>query len=262
MGDDPSDCDILVARLLTARKIVIFTGAGVSAESGIETFRDKQNGVWAKYDPYELASPEAWERNKGRVWAWYESRRSRVAWALPNAAHYAIARLERALRDKTGQTVEVVVVTQNIDDLHERAGSEFVIHLHGSLFCPRCSVCEKETFFTDVPAGPDVETLEPPQCPACGGAIRPGIVWFGEMLPPVELEIAKLAARECDVFIVVGTSGTVYPAAAIPFEALEKKKFVASINTEHTQSYKFFSHYWQESAGNAFEQIIKKIESL
>jgi NAD-dependent deacetylase len=200
----------LIAALRAARRVVILTGAGVSAESGLATFRDKQAGLWERFDPAQLATREAFEQDPELVWGWYEWRRMQVMRALPNAGHVAIKELaERVPSFK--------LVTQNVDDLHERAGSDPVHHLHGSIARPYCMSCRHEHV---LPAAiPDEPTngrrLRPPQCLQCGGKVRPGVVWFGEMLPQQEWELAVHAASECDVFFCVGTSSRVYPAASL-----------------------------------------------
>ena len=199
-------CDAIVSALLKASRVVVFTGAGVSAESGIATFREKQNGFWSQYNPMELASPEGWEEDKCRVWAWYEARRANTLAAQPNPGHLAIAQLQEALEAATGHPVIVEVVTQNIDNLHERAGSLNVSHLHGSLFSPRCSKCGEPGLFDSHMPDVDCQSVEPPKCSVCGDSIRPGIVWFGESLPTSVFESAKQSARDCDVMLVVGTS--------------------------------------------------------
>jgi NAD-dependent deacetylase len=197
------------ARLIDrAERIVIFTGAGVSAESGIPTFRDALTGLWAQFDPRRLATPEAFGDDPALVWGWYEGRRAAVERVEPNAGHRALAAIEQ-------RAPECVVVTQNVDDLHERAGSKEPIHLHGSLFTPRCSACGRPA-----EVGKAVEGAEgrvtPPPCDHCGAPIRPGVVWFGEALPGDAFEAAVAAAANCEVLITVGTSGVVFPAAEIP----------------------------------------------
>jgi NAD-dependent deacetylase len=191
-----------------AERIVIFTGAGVSAESGIPTFRDALSGLWERFDPRRLATPEAFGDDPALVWGWYEWRRAAVERVGPNAGHRALAAIEQ-------RAPECVVVTQNVDDLHERAGSKQPIHLHGSLFAPRCSACARAA--TVATGAPVVEgRVTPPPCDHCGAPIRPGVVWFGEALPGDAFEAAVAAAANCDVLITVGTSGAVFPAAEIP----------------------------------------------
>lgn len=254
-----SECDAIVEQLLRARKIVIFTGAGISAESGIATFREKMTGFWEKYDPADFASMSRWNENHKMVWAWYEARRANVMDANPNNAHKAIARLQEAIEARVGYPVAIEVVTQNIDNLHERAGSKRVMHLHGSLFKPRCSYCDAPGYFYHEAPDHDATSVEPPPCLECGGPIRPGVVWFGEKLPSDEFERAKDLARECDVMLVIGTSGFVYPAAMIPFLAVDNKKYVATINPEVTLKKNMIACHWAETAANALPKIIDKI---
>ncbi|GAA3958523.1 SIR2 family NAD-dependent protein deacylase [Actinoplanes auranticolor] len=213
------------ALLAGARRVVIFTGAGVSAESGIPTFRDALTGLWQRFDAQSLATPEAFRADPALVWGWYEWRRSAVGRARPNPAHVAVAAVE-ALRPGT------VVITQNVDDLHERAGSAAPVHLHGSLFAPRCFDCGHPA---PLPAGPadepvDGRRLDPPRCTACAGPVRPGVVWFGEALPEASLRHAADAAAACDLMLTVGTSGLVYPAAEIPHLAVRAGAAVVQVN--------------------------------
>ena len=212
--------------LANARRLVVFTGAGVSAESGIPTFRGQQSGLWAKFDPAQLASATAFRNDPALVWGWYEWRRAQVAQARPNAAHLAIATLEQ-------HVPALVVVTQNVDDLHERAGSRDVIHLHGSLQAARCFACARLHALAECPSSETkASLLEPPRCSHCNGKIRPGVVWFGEDLPELELRTAFKSARNADLLLSVGTSAMVYPAARIPEIAREHGAHVVHINTE------------------------------
>nr|WP_040510614.1 NAD-dependent deacylase [Gordonia soli] len=196
-----------------AEWVTVFSGAGMSAESGIPTFRDAQTGLWERFDPAQLATPEAWSGDPALVWGWYQWRARLVRDTEPNAGHRALTALAA---DRS-----VLVVTQNVDDLHERAGNEVVAHLHGSLFAPRCSHCE--TPYRGVDADPDnaVEQVrvEPPTCPICLSPVRPGVVWFGEALPGDAWTRAEQAIAAAQVVIVVGTSGIVYPAASLPERA-------------------------------------------
>ena len=221
--------DDVVALLREARHVVVFTGAGVSAESGIPTFRDALTGLWERFDVAELASAEGFRRDPELVWGWYEWRRASVMRAQPNAAHHAIAALAQ-------HVPQLTLVTQNVDDLHERAGSEAPIHLHGSLFAPRCSACGLPAA---LPAGiPDEpeggRRVAAPLCRHCGGRIRPGVVWFGEALPEAALAEAFDAARSCDVLLSVGTSSLVFPAAQIPVEAHRAGAIVVQVNPNET----------------------------
>ncbi len=223
MNDLPSVAEALRG----ARHLMVFTGAGVSAESGIPTFRDALTGLWQRFDPAELATPEAFRRDPALVWGWYEWRRARVLAAQPNPAHVAIAALAR-------HVPKLTLVTQNVDDLHERAGSTAVIHLHGSLHAPRCFDCARPfAGLSDAPAEPaEGRRLEPPRCPHCGGWVRPGVVWFGEELPEQALRQACAAAEACDLLLSVGTSGVVWPAARIPGLALQAGATVVHINPQ------------------------------
>lgn len=217
----------LLNALRSADHVVVFTGAGVSAESGIPTFRDSLTGLWERFDAASLATADAFSRDPALVWGWYEWRRMQVLQAQPNPAHRAIAQLAR-------QVPKLTLVTQNVDDLHERAGSAEVIHLHGSLHQPRCFNC---SCMPDGPLGvPDEpeggRRLEPPRCEFCGGPLRPGVVWFGENLPAGALEAAFAAARTCDLLISVGTSGMVYPAAQVPMLAWDSGAVVVHVNPQ------------------------------
>lgn len=204
---------------------MVFTGAGISTESGIPTFRDPLSGLWETYDPEDLASPLAFRKNKALVWGWYEWRRMKIMRAEPNLAHIAVARLERLVPQLT-------LVTQNVDDLHERAGSTNTIHLHGQILKPRCFGCNRpHQLPSEIPVEPESgRLLVPPKCQHCGGYIRPGVIWFGENLPERELKAALAAAKSCDLMIVIGTSGVVMPAAQIPVLAKSAGKRIVEIN--------------------------------
>jgi NAD-dependent deacetylase len=222
--------DQLVTIIRQARHVVVFTGAGVSAESGIPTFRDALTGLWKRFNAEDLASPDAFRRDPELVWGWYEWRRMSVMRASPNAAHLAIAALDRNVDRFT-------LITQNVDDLHERAGSSGApIHLHGSLFTPRCFACARPAPLSpSVPVEPEGgRRLPPPKCRHCGSDVRPGVVWFGEALPEVELKQAFKAAGSCDVLLSIGTSSLVYPAADIPFAAKRANATVVQINPNST----------------------------
>ncbi len=217
------------ALLGEAGRIAVLSGAGMSAESGIPTFRDALTGLWARFDATELATPQAFERDPALVWGWYEWRRMKVLQSQPNPGHISLAQL--AVRG-----VAVTVATQNVDDLHERAGSRAVHHLHGSLHAPRCFECgARHSFGPQIPAEPEGgRRLDPPRCTRCGGLIRPGVVWFGEMLPEDAWQAATEAILNCDVMIIIGTSGLVYPAAGLPGLAANRGKPVIQINPAPT----------------------------
>ncbi|HKO06010.1 MAG TPA: NAD-dependent deacylase [Candidatus Acidoferrales bacterium] len=206
--------------LAEARSIAVLTGAGISAESGIPTFRGP-GGLWNNRRPEDLATPEAFARDPKLAWGWYDWRRQRVAAAQPNPGHIALAELERSVPAFT-------LITQNVDGLHRAAGSRNVIELHGSLWRLRCVVCAREIENRDVPL-PEI----PPRC-SCGGLLRPGVVWFGEALPPDAIQHAARAAACCDLFLLCGTSAVVYPAASLPERALAAGAKVVEINIEPT----------------------------
>lgn len=219
----------LIVALQQAKHVVVFTGAGVSAESGIPTFRDALTGLWQRFGAEDLATPDAFRRDRDLVWGWYEWRRMQVLRAQPNPAHIAIAGLAQFVP-------RLIVVTQNVDDLHERAGSAEVLHLHGSLHSPRCFACgSAHRLASGIPEEPEGgRRLSPPLCRHCGGAMRPGVVWFGEGLPEDVLESAFAAARACDLLFAIGTSGLVQPAARIPVLARQAGAKVVQVNPTAT----------------------------
>ncbi|UXI69809.1 SIR2 family NAD-dependent protein deacylase [Tahibacter amnicola] len=213
----------LARRLQRARHVLVLTGAGISAESGIPTFRDAQTGLWARYRPEDLATPEAFARDPALVWRWYAWRREKVAAAEPNAGHHAVAALARHVR--------TTLVTQNVDDLHQRAGSVDAIALHGQIAQTLCSVTRQAIAPAWLAANPG----EPPASPHHPkGLARPGVVWFGENLPEDALIAAQDAAAECDVVLAIGTSGVVYPAASLPALAKSHGAYFAEINPQRT----------------------------
>jgi NAD-dependent deacetylase len=219
----PAELDPLVharARLARARAVAVLTGAGISAESGVPTFRGA-SGLWRTHRAEDLATPGAFARDPRLVWEWYDWRRGLVEAAEPNAGHRALVELERRVPAFT-------LVTQNVDGLHARAGSRNLIHLHGSLWTLRCVRCgaEREDRTTPLPA-------LPPRC-RCGGLERPGVVWFGETLPDGALERAAAAVAAADLVLVVGTSAVVYPAAGLVPLALDRGVPVIEVNLEDT----------------------------
>lgn len=225
MKHNPSIPSDLIHALRAAQHVVVFTGAGISAESGIPTFRDALTGLWERFDVEALATPDAFKRDKELVWGWYEWRRAKVMLAQPNPGHMAIASLAK-------RVPKVSVITQNVDDLHERAGSQNIVHLHGSMLAPRCSVCSRlHCMPPGIPQEPQGgRRLSPPLCTLCGGDVRPGVVWFGEEMPQAELAKAFATAKDCDLLISVGTSGQVYPAAQIPDLAARSGADVIGVN--------------------------------
>ncbi|SFM27717.1 NAD-dependent deacylase [Variovorax sp. OV329] len=245
----------LLEALRSARRIVAFTGAGMSAESGIPTFRDRGTGLWSRFDPQTLATPEAFMRDPEMVWAWYEWRRRKVAHARPNAGHEALAQLAAA-----PQVERLSIVTQNVDNLHERAGSASVVHLHGSIFSPRCFDCSAPFTLQSVgdfdPQQPPVERLAPPRCPHCGGPIRPGVVWFGEMLPEQAWTEALQLAAEADLMLVIGTSGLVQPAASLPAATRAEGGRVAVINPDPDAHAHASDLYWPVTAATGLPALL------
>ncbi len=239
-----------VERLKNARSLLFFTGAGISAESGIPTFRG-EDGLWKKYRPEELANLNAFLENPDRVWEWYQYRRKIVRQAKPNAAHLAIAEMEKYFE-------RVVVVTQNVDNLHQRAKSKEVYELHGNIernFCIKCGTYYKGDEFK--------EEAKVPHCPKCGGLIRPDVVWFGEALPTDVLRTAEEEAANCDVCFVVGTSAVVYPAAYIPVIAKNSGAYVVEVNltpTELTSSVDLPLHGKASEIMNEILSLVKQIQ--
>ncbi|MFZ4623505.1 MAG: SIR2 family NAD-dependent protein deacylase [Rhodoferax sp.] len=241
----------LISALQEARHVVIFTGAGVSAESGIPTFRDALTGLWQRFDAEDLATPNAFRKDRDLVWGWYEWRRMKVLMAQPNPAHLAIAALAQ-------QVPLLTVVTQNVDDLHERAGSPDVLHLHGSFHQPRCAACgQAHRFAPGIPDEPEGgRRLSPPVCDQCGGPVRPGVVWFGEDLPARELHQAQKHAQQCDLLFTIGTSGMVYPAADIPVLAKQSGARVVQINPSSTPLDKMCTWSLAGAAGVIFPMLM------
>jgi NAD-dependent deacetylase len=208
--------------LAGARHVCVLTGAGISAESGIPTFRDAQEGLWAQYDPLDLATPEGFARDPELVWRWYEWRRDLIRRAQPNPGHLALARL-------AARVPRLTLVTQNVDGLHQRAGSPSVLEYHGNILRDRCIV-------EQVVADRSEESRRSglPRCAACGGLLRPDVVWFGEMIPRDALLEADAAVEDCDAFLSVGTSSLVYPAAGLAEVALSRRVPVIEVNPNPT----------------------------
>lgn len=239
----------LAERVAAARHVMVLTGAGMSAESGVPTFREAQTGLWERFRPEELATPEAFAADPDTVWSWYEWRRDLVAKVEPHAGHVALAHLARLVPRLT-------LVTQNVDGLHARAGSEDVVEFHGNLFANRCLTAGHEV--TDVPR----PCPSPPSCPVCGAPVRPGVVWFGEAIPPAALERAMAAAVDCDVFLSVGTSSLVYPAAGLAHHALEAGAVTAEINPQPTEFASLARFALACPAGRALPALITRVEAM
>lgn len=234
----------LVETLRSACSVGVLTGSGISAESGVPTFRDAQTGLWARYDPMELATPEAFDRDPRLVWEWYAWRRKLVEGASPNPGHEALAELER-------HVPEFALITQNVDGLHRRAGNQRVIELHGNIVRSKCA---REGVVVEPRRGdPEV----PPTCPHCGALLRPDVVWFGEMLPQQALEEAIMSARNCDLFFSIGTSSLVQPAASLPFEALRAGVSVVEVNPDETPLTRHVEYGLRGRAGEVLPALVK-----
>ena len=234
----------LLAAFRDARHVCVLTGAGVSAESGVPTFREAQSGLWAKYDPLELATPEAFARDPELVWRWYRWRRELVSRAEPNAAHVALARLQALVPRLT-------LITQNVDGLHQRAGSKDVIEFHGNIFVNRCQVEQCAVDCDD-----DVAV---PKCPGCGGHVRPGVVWFGEAIPESALNQSFAAAADCDLFVAAGTSSLVYPAAGLADAAAEAAAITVEVNPNPTEQSDSFTAALRGNAGTVLPELIESL---
>jgi NAD-dependent deacetylase len=234
-------------RLSEAQNIVFFTGAGISAESGIPTFRGK-DGIWNKLRPEELANFDAFMRNPKMVWEWYNHRKKIIHEAQPNKGHIAIAEMQNLFE-------EVIVITQNIDNLHRRAGSEKIYELHGNIERNYCIKCK--TFYNK-----DLDFSEGiPKC-KCGGLIRPDVVWFGEYLPQDQFLGGEKAARLCDMFFVVGTSAVVYPAAGLVYTAKQNGAFIVEVNIEETEISSFCNASFYGESGKILPELVDLIKKL
>ena len=243
-------------RIVAATHIVFFTGAGMSAESGIPTFRDALTGLWERFDATALASAQGYSADPSLVWGWYEWRRMKVVQAAPNAGHIAIPDFMR-----NHPTKLVDIITQNVDDLHERAGCAQVTHLHGSIFAPRCFTCARPANAELIEAIPDEpeggRRLTPPRCTHCDGTLRPGVVWFGESLPQAEFKHASTAARAAEVLIVIGTSGVVEPAASLVRMAKEAGAFIISIDPNETMAGRYADAVVRDTAAGVPSRLLK-----
>jgi len=237
----------LARNLRAARHVTILTGAGISAESGIPTFREAQTGLWAKYDPEELATPQAFRANPDLVRRWYRWRQEIVMQADPNPGHLAISRMESILVQRGSR---FTLITQNVDGLHQRAGNQNVIELHGNINRGKCLDCgtiaEDKSY-----------TLKNSRCVQCGGLLRPDVVWYGENLPAHALHAAWEAAENCDIFFSIGTSAVVQPAASLPVIALQKGAVVVELNPNNTPISILVSHSLQGFSGKILPQLIE-----
>ena len=237
----------LVEQLRSAQQVAVLSGAGISAESGVPTFREAQTGLWARYRAEELATPQAFRQNPTLVWEWYTWRRGLVDTAQPNPGHLALVEME-------AQIEEFTLITQNVDGLHQRAGSgrrSPVIELHGNIHRTICF--DERTLALDWDQGGDA----PPRCLNCGGYLRPDVVWFGESLPAEALEAAWEATRACEIFFSVGTSTMVEPAASLPFIAAESGAIVVEINPQPTPFTQRATYVIPEASGAALPALVR-----
>ena len=237
----------LIDKILDAKRVVFFTGAGISAESGIPVFRGK-DGIWNKLKPEELANFNAFLRNPELVWEWYQHRKKIVSGSGPNAAHRAIVEMENYLPD-------VKVITQNIDNLHKRAGSKTVYELHGNIERNYCIKCKK-VYYDNVPLEDKI-----PKC-ECGGLIRPDVVWFGEYLPQEQFDASYMAAENADIFFIVGTSAIVYPAASLIYKAKESGATLVEINIERTEVSGIVNFSLFGKAGEVLPEVLNNLKRL
>ncbi|HND48257.1 MAG TPA: NAD-dependent deacylase [Anaerolineales bacterium] len=235
-----------VSFLTSATRVVVLTGAGVSQESGLRTFRDAQTGLWSRYKPEDLASPEAFSRDPKLVWDWYAWRREAIKGVRPNPGHYALVEMEKRIPQFT-------LITQNVDGLHRFAGNQNVLELHGNIQKVRCSECR--TFTEEW--GDDTEGV--PTCSVCGGLLRPDVVWFGETLPRAELEAAVTASRAAQVYFSIGTSGVVQPAASLAHAARNNGSVVIEINAEPTPLTPKVDFAFHGKSGEILPALIKAV---
>ncbi len=243
----------LIQTLRSSTNIAVLTGAGVSQESGLRTFRDSrepsipaaEQPLWAQFRPEDLATSQAFERDPQMVWEFYAMRRLKAGEVKPNPAHLALAEMGRRIPQFT-------LITQNVDGLHQRAGSEAVLELHGNITRVRCTQgCGVFTEWKD--------TLgEVPACPNCGSNLRPDVVWFGEILPQMELQKSLEAARHCEIFFSIGTSALVQPAASLALIARDAKAVVVEVNAEKTPLTPFVDHFVQGKAGEILPELVRQ----
>ncbi len=228
-------------------RVVVLTGAGISAESGVPTFRGEK-GLWKQFRPEDLASVDAFLSHPEVVWEWYAFRRKLISEVEPNDGHRALVRMEQLI-------VDFLLITQNVDGLHQAAGSTKVIEIHGNIRRNHCQQCK---------APADVDLLRadgPPTCSQCGGLVRPSVVWFGEMLPMEAFGAAERASRRCELFIAVGTSGVVYPAASLPFTAKSAGAYLLEVNPEPTDLTRYADGVIRAPASVGLAEIVDAMGS-
>ncbi len=237
--------------LAQTQRLVVSTGAGMSRESGIPTFRDAQEGLWARFRPEELATEAGFRANPRRVWSWYAWRRHKVLGCAPHAGHRAVVEFEALIPD-------LVVVTQNIDGLHQEAGSSEVIELHGNI--RRCKCLDRHhPYAGDLPIAQEETEEDPPSCPECGSPLRPDVVWFGEMLPAEATARAWALVRRCQVLLVVGTSGMVWPAAELPYVAARAGATVIEVNPQPSEITAVADIFLAGPAGTVLPALVEAV---
>ncbi len=240
----------LVRIVRSAQHITVLTGAGISADSGIPTFREAQTGLWSNYNPEDLATPKAFTTNPKLVWEWYQWRRTIISEAEPNPGHKALASMERIITTRASQ---FTLITQNVDGQHQRAGSQNIIELHGNINRNKCFDC-------DTVAEYDFHRKdEHSLCSHCGVLLRPDVVWFGESLPHLSFETALDAAKECDIFFSVGTSVWVQPAASLPMIALQTGTTFVEINPNTTQISTLATYNMTGPSGEVLPRLVEKV---
>lgn len=236
----------LIEEIRLAKNITVLTGAGISKESGIPTFREAQTGLWAQYDPTELASPQAFRKNPELVWNWYQWRRDMIKKTSPNPAHYALVEMEKQVSGFT-------LITQNVDGLHMKAGSHNLIEIHGNIMLTKCF--DQGHMVESWP----VTNSVPPKCPKCGSYLRPDVVWFGENLSSDALERSQMAAAKSNIFFSIGTSALVHPAASLPLVALQANSIVVEINPDHTPLTEYVNFNLKGSAGEILPKLMQQV---
>jgi NAD-dependent deacetylase len=233
----------ILATLKSSQNLAVLTGAGISAESGVPTFREAQTGLWSRYDPQQLATQQAFDDNPQLVWDWYTWRRGIISGSQPNPGHTALVDLEKFIPEFT-------LITQNVDGLHQSAGSHKVVELHGNIFRSKC-VRENKPISDERQPKAAV-----PRCPDCGGYLRPDVVWFGESLPEDALEKAIHAASSCQAFLSIGTSTLVHPAASLPFLARRNGALILEINPQTTPLTALASYSIRGNAGDILPGLV------
>jgi len=247
MEPKKNDYELIAEKFIASELTVILTGAGVSAESGVPTFRDSLTGLWEKYDPMQLATAEAFRSQPEIVWKWYRHRRDLALQVTPNPGHHAIRQLEDMARD-------FLLITQNVDNLHQRAGSRSIVEIHGNIMRYRC--------FNDCVVLEDTDRQQPFKCEMCGDWIRPDVVWFGEPIPEKSLTDSISSAERCDLFITIGTSGVVQPAASLPAVAKRSGAFVVEINLQPTPVTPMADLFIEGKSGQILPVLVEKIKQV